>query len=126
MSLPPPKLDLLVHSPSPEPLEQVLSNLLEPSPTLRTLASSLTDQFKSTRPSSYAQLLDQAQTIVNEWDWETKAAFVRSHPRIGETKGLSASSAAEQQNNQNVPGDILKRLLVRLDSSSDRPFHPIR
>lgn len=115
-SLPPPRIDLLIHSPTPSALLPVLNILLEPSPPLNLLlAPQLHATFVDSPPSSYAQLLQQAQQLVNKWDVTDQAKFLASHPRIGETINLSSSSALEQQPTGRAsptPGEVLKRLSV--------------
>ncbi|GAA6047881.1 hypothetical protein JCM3770_004689 [Rhodotorula araucariae] len=132
-ALPPPRIDLLVHSPSPAPYIPVLATLLEPSPPLKhLLAPQLHAHIAalpaSARPSSYAQLIDIAASIVDTWDVDDRAAFLAAHPRIGETKGLSTASAGEQapkQGQQATPGEVLKRLQV-LNSLYEDAFPGLR
>lgn len=120
-ALPPPRIDLLVHSPSPGPYIPVLKLLLEPSPPLEHLLapqlhSRISSLPASARPKSYAQLIDLAAEVVAAWDVEDQAAFLAAHPRIGETKNLSQASQGEQapkQGQQGTPGEVLKRLQVR-------------
>lgn len=122
--LPLPRIDLLVYSPSPSSFAPILSELLEPSPRLTNL---LIPQLHATLqtlvrtpsqlPKSYADLIALCATTVNAWDVEDQAAFLACHPRIGETKGLSAASSAEQGQTpvgaaQGTPGEVLKRLTV--------------
>ncbi|GAA5899928.1 hypothetical protein JCM6882_007004 [Rhodosporidiobolus microsporus] len=132
-SLPPPRLDLLVHSPSHHAYLPVLSQLLEPSPPLSAL---LTPQLYETiaalpaadKPKDYHQFLALAQQVVDKWDIEDQAAFLAAHPRIGETKGLSKSSEGEQapQPGQGVtPGEVLKRL-QNLNSLYEQAFPGLR
>lgn len=119
--LPPPRIDILVHSPSPSVYRPVLEQLLEPSPPLSSLlAPQLHERISSlpasSKPKSYSDLLDLAAQIVNEWDVEDQAAFLASHPRIGETKNLSKASEGEQApqvGQQATPAQVLKRLQVR-------------
>jgi 2-oxo-4-hydroxy-4-carboxy--5-ureidoimidazoline (OHCU) decarboxylase len=120
-TLPPPRIDLLVHAPSPASYRPVLEQLLEPSQQLSTLlAPQLHARIAalpaSNRPKSYAELIDLAKQTVDSWDVEDQAAFLAAHPRIGETKGLSQASAGEQapqQGQQATPAQVLKRLQVR-------------
>lgn len=121
-ALPPPRIDLLVHSPTPAPYVPVLKLLLEPSPPLESLlAPQLHTRIASlppqSRPPSYAALVDLAADVVASWDVDDQAAFLAAHPRIGETKNLSTASQGEQapkQGQQGTPGEVLKRLQVRL------------
>lgn len=114
--LPPPRIDLLAYSPHYSALIPVLDQLLEPSGPLHTLlAPRLHSTFKSSPPRSYKELLLRAQQIVDEWNVEEQAMFLASHPRIGETQGLSAMSGNEQgpkPGQQQTPGEVLKRLSV--------------
>lgn len=127
-TLPPPRIDLLVHAPSPASYRPVLEQLLEPSQQLSTLlAPQLHARIAalpaSTRPKSYAELIDLAKQTVEAWDVEDQAAFLAAHPRIGETKGLSQASAGEQapqQGQQATPAQVLKRLQVRARTASFR------
>jgi hypothetical protein len=122
-SLPPPRLDLLVHSPTPSSLIPVLEQLLEASPVLTSkLAPDLHATFKQAPPKTYSQLLETAATLVAKWDVADQALFLGSHPRIGETIGLSSASAKEQQPGQGqvqTPGEVLKRLSVSVPSCSE-------
>lgn len=115
-ALPPPRLDLLVHSPTAASLTPVLEQLLEASPVLSSkLAPDLHATFKQSPPKTYSELLDTAATLVAKWDVADQALFLASHPRIGETIGLSSASAKEQQpgqGQQQTPGEVLKRLSV--------------
>ncbi|GAA5980185.1 hypothetical protein JCM10908_001566 [Rhodotorula pacifica] len=131
--LPPPRIDLLVHAQSPAAYRPVLEQLLEPSPPLSTLlAPQLHARVAalpaSSRPKSYAELIDLAQKTVESWDVEDQAAFLAAHPRIGETKGLSQASAGEQapqQGQQATPAQVLKRLQV-LNSLYEDAFPGLR
>ncbi|GAA5887497.1 hypothetical protein JCM5296_002594 [Sporobolomyces johnsonii] len=131
--LPPPRIDLLVHSPAPSTLVPVLQQLLEPSPPLSTLlAPELHAYLQSLppnqRPTSYKDLLDVAQALVEDWDIEEQAAFLASHPRIGETKGLSSASEGEQAPKAGqgaTPGEVLKRLQI-LNAFYEETFPGLR
>ncbi|GAA5897566.1 hypothetical protein JCM8208_003306 [Rhodotorula glutinis] len=132
-ALPPPRIDLLVHSPSPAPYVPVLKLLLEPSPPLESLlAPQLHTRIASlppaSRPASYTALVDLAADIVAQWDVDDQAAFLAAHPRIGETKNLSTASQGEQapkQGQQGTPGEVLKRLQV-LNSLYEDAFPGLR
>ncbi|KWU45458.1 putative OHCU decarboxylase protein [Rhodotorula sp. JG-1b] len=132
-TLPPPRIDLLVHAPSPASYRPVLEQLLEPSQQLSTLlAPQLHARIAalpaSNRPKSYAELIDLAKQTVDSWDVEDQAAFLAAHPRIGETKGLSQASAGEQapqQGQQATPAQVLKRLQV-LNSLYEDAFPGLR
>lgn len=119
-TLPLPRLDLLVHSPSPAPYVPLLSTLLEPSPPLSSLLApqiqqTITALPAASKPKNYHQLLDLAAQEVEKWDVEDQAAFLAAHPRIGEVNGLSKASEGEQapKPGQGTPGEVLKRLGVR-------------
>ena len=110
--LPPPRIDLLVHAPTPQPLAQALAQLLEPSAALYlTLAPALHEQLKVLpKPRTYAQLLTQLYPLVLQLPLEAQVSLLHSHPRIGQQGPLSAASASEQA--QPAPGEVLKRLTV--------------
>ena len=119
--LPPPRIDLLVYSPSPSAFIAPLSLLLEPSQPLSTLLApqlhAELQRLLSTStplPKTYADLLSISATLVEIWPIEDQAVFLSAHPRIGETKNLSALSGAEQsgKGNDETPGFVLKRLSV--------------
>ncbi|TFL05424.1 Oxo-4-hydroxy-4-carboxy-5-ureidoimidazoline decarboxylase [Pterulicium gracile] len=50
-----------------------------------------------TEINDYNALLSRAIQVIGSWPVQLKATFIAAHPRIGETKNLSALSAAEQQ-----------------------------
>ncbi|KAH8116262.1 Oxo-4-hydroxy-4-carboxy-5-ureidoimidazoline decarboxylase [Phellopilus nigrolimitatus] len=105
-SLLPPLADLIESvrtssNASDPPLAHALSLLFETSPTLSNIlvpefSRRLGSASNREQPKTYAQLIDQALTIVHGWTWNDQAAFVGAHPRIGEVNGLSALSSAEQ------------------------------
>ncbi|GJN91712.1 hypothetical protein Rhopal_004735-T1 [Rhodotorula paludigena] len=119
-ALPPPRIDLLVHSPAPQPYVPVLSLLLEPSPPLKHLLAPQLHAYIAAlpagdKPRSYADLVDLCAQLLAQWDVEDQADFLAAHPRIGETKNLSQASAGEQgpkNGQQGTPGEVLKRLQV--------------
>ncbi|GAA5978518.1 hypothetical protein JCM11641_007970 [Rhodosporidiobolus odoratus] len=121
-SLPPPRLDLLIHSPAPSAYLPVLNQLLEPSPPLSTLlAPQLHSRIASLppadKPKTYHELLNLAQECMDAWSVEDQADFLAAHPRIGETKNLSKASEGEQAPKAGAgttPGEVLKRLQVRV------------
>ncbi|GAA6001685.1 hypothetical protein JCM10207_002266 [Rhodosporidiobolus poonsookiae] len=132
-ALPLPRLDLLVHSPSPQAYTPALSQLLEPSPPLSSL---LAPQLHSTiaslppadKPKDYHAFLDLAQQTVDRWAVEDQAEFLAAHPRIGETNNLSKASEGEQapQAGQGAtPGVVLKRL-QNLNSLYEQAFPGLR
>ncbi|GAA6035194.1 hypothetical protein JCM8097_006413 [Rhodosporidiobolus ruineniae] len=132
-SLPPPRIDLLVHSPSYHTYLPVLNQLLEPSPPLSTLLApqlhlAVAALPAADKPKDYHQLLDLAQKTVEGWDVQDQADFLAAHPRIGETKNLSKASEGEQapQAGANAtPGVVLKRL-QNLNSLYEQAFPGLR
>ena len=125
MSTLPPLLDLLasVHnSQSPSSadsiLATVLSLLFESSPTLLNrlvpeYARRLKGSSDSDLPTNYSDVVDQSLGLVHDWSWSNKAEFVGGHPRIGEVKGLSALSSAEQ-GQAGAPAPTPPEVLARL------------
>ncbi|KAJ7113686.1 Oxo-4-hydroxy-4-carboxy-5-ureidoimidazoline decarboxylase [Mycena crocata] len=79
-------------------LGSILSLLFEPSYILSsTLVPALVASLTSGRTfASYTDLIDAALEQVASWDLPLRAKFIEGHPRIGETKNLSALSATEQ------------------------------
>ncbi|GAA5857183.1 hypothetical protein JCM8547_009359 [Rhodosporidiobolus lusitaniae] len=132
-SLPPPRLDLLVHSPSYHSYIPVLSQLLEPSPPLTSilapqLHTTITSLPAADKPKTYHAFLDLAQAVVDKWDIEDQAEFLAAHPRIGETKNLSKASEGEQAPQAGAgatPGVVLKRL-QNLNSLYEQAFPGLR
>ncbi|KDE06025.1 hypothetical protein MVLG_03580 [Microbotryum lychnidis-dioicae p1A1 Lamole] len=126
-TLPPPRISLLVHAPASS-LVPVLTDLLEPSPPLtQLLVPQLHASFsQSSPPSTYRELLERAASIVESWDVQDQAEFLASHPRIGETIGLSSFSGKEQAPAQGAtPGEVLKRLSM-LNSLYEEAFPGLR
>ncbi|KAL8284172.1 hypothetical protein RQP46_004921 [Phenoliferia psychrophenolica] len=133
-SLPPPRIDLLVYSPSPSAFIAPLSLLLEPSAPLSTLlAPQLHAELQRRQasseplPKTYAELLAISASLVEQWAIEDQAVFLSAHPRIGETKNLSALSGAEQsgKGNDETPGYVLKRLSM-LNSLYEESYPTLR
>ncbi|KAF8196758.1 Oxo-4-hydroxy-4-carboxy-5-ureidoimidazoline decarboxylase [Mycena galopus ATCC 62051] len=95
-------------------IEHVLSVLLEPSDVLATLASDLIPLLNGgLRYESYTVLIDEVIAQIARWDPPLRAKFIAGHPRIGETKNLSALSANEQGATLTVaptPPEVLARL----------------
>ncbi|KAJ7493405.1 Oxo-4-hydroxy-4-carboxy-5-ureidoimidazoline decarboxylase [Mycena galericulata] len=96
-------------------IANALAILLEPSDILfSTLAPSLVASLASGRRfASYTDLIDAAITQVGSWDLPLRAQFIAGHPRIGETKNLSALSAKEQgaiPTTAPTPPEVLARL----------------
>ncbi|GAA6015148.1 hypothetical protein JCM11491_000482 [Sporobolomyces phaffii] len=131
--LPPPRISLLVHSPAPSTLVPVLEQLLEPSPPLSNLLAPqlhahLASLASGAKPSSYAELLDVCQRLVAQWDVLDQAAFIASHPRIGEVSGLSKASESEQgatSGREPTSGHVLRRLTM-LNAFYEETFPNLR
>ncbi|KAJ6504896.1 Oxo-4-hydroxy-4-carboxy-5-ureidoimidazoline decarboxylase [Mycena vitilis] len=108
----------------------VLSVLLEPSDIL---SSALVPPFvaslsNGTRYTSYPDLIDAAIHEVGRWDLALRAQFIAGHPRIGETKNLSALSAKEQGATPAVaptPPEVLARL-AHLNACYERGYPGLR
>ena len=104
-------------------LSDALSLLFEPSDTLsKIIVPALFDRIRTTSdendlPGNYSILVDAAVEVVSSLPDDEKASFIGGHPRIGEVKGLSAMSAAEQGLSTGTPSavtptppDVLRRL----------------
>jgi 2-oxo-4-hydroxy-4-carboxy--5-ureidoimidazoline (OHCU) decarboxylase len=100
----------------PQVLDGTLSALFEPSPVLHEiLVPSLFQnlQKQASALQSHEQLIDKAIAVIQSWDATLQAKFIAGHPRIGETKNLSAFSAHEQGNTSatpTTPPEVLARL----------------
>ncbi|KAJ6581189.1 Oxo-4-hydroxy-4-carboxy-5-ureidoimidazoline decarboxylase [Mycena capillaripes] len=108
----------------------VLSVLLEPSDILfSTLVPGLVASLSSRkRFASYTDLIDAAMAHVASWDLPLRAQFIEGHPRIGETKNLSALSAKEQGATPTVaptPPEVLARL-AHLNACYERRYSGLR
>jgi 2-oxo-4-hydroxy-4-carboxy--5-ureidoimidazoline (OHCU) decarboxylase len=121
MSLPP------IEAVDESQLGHVLSVLLEPSPLIfDTLVPDLVNAGK--RFASYTDLIDAAIAQVATWDLPLRAKFIEGHPRIGETKNLSALSAKEQGATPTVsptPPEVLARL-AHLNACYERRYPGLR
>lgn len=91
-------------------LAAALTILFEPSPILlRVLEPQLTSQPQS----SYAHLVDLVLDAIDKWDLPSQLELISGHPRIGESRNLSALSAQEQGATATVdstPPEVLGRL----------------
>lgn len=91
-------------------LAAALTILFEPSPILlRVLEPQLTSQPQS----SYAHLVDLVLDVIDKWDLPSQLELISDHPRIGESRNLSALSAQEQGATATVdstPPEVLGRL----------------
>jgi 2-oxo-4-hydroxy-4-carboxy--5-ureidoimidazoline (OHCU) decarboxylase len=103
------------------PLASTLATLFEPSPVLY---SDLVPALKGAQPQSYHELVELAVAAILRWTPEKQAAFVGAHPRIGEVKGLSALSAAEQASKQ-TPPEVLARL-EQLNKAYENKYEGLR
>jgi 2-oxo-4-hydroxy-4-carboxy--5-ureidoimidazoline (OHCU) decarboxylase len=102
-----------------------LATLLEPSSALTTLCTELIRTQEKLDPiESYRQLINVAFAQIASWPRDRKADFISGHPRIGETKQLSALSSKEQAS-QATPPDVLERLRV-LNEAYERMFPGLR
>ncbi|KAJ7695066.1 Oxo-4-hydroxy-4-carboxy-5-ureidoimidazoline decarboxylase [Mycena rosella] len=111
-------------------LPRVLSILLEPSDVLfSALVPGLVASIASrTKFTSYADLIDAAIAQVASWDLPLRAQFIEGHPRIGETKNLSALSAKEQGATPTVAPtapEVLARL-AHLNACYERRYPGLR
>ncbi|KAF9221401.1 hypothetical protein BS17DRAFT_757948 [Gyrodon lividus] len=63
-------------------------------------------------PSDVEKILSDSLKIIRSWDFELQAQFIAGHPRIGETKKLSALSSNEQSGDTSkpTPPEVLARL----------------
>jgi hypothetical protein len=99
---------------STQSLEDCLSLLFEPSPSLKQkLAPSLSSQInsKGKAPASYTELVDLSEREISTWSDDEKADFIGGHPRIGEVSNLSKLSSQEQASKA-TPPEVLARLEV--------------
>ena len=88
------------------------------------LAETITKSPAASRPKSYSDLIDLSLRNINTWDDLERAAFIAGHPRIGEVKGLSALSAAEQAAKATSP-EVLTRLEY-LNAQYEKAFPGLR
>lgn len=111
-------------------LSDILSLLFEPSPALTDDVLPLFIRYiqiaddESQLPQVYSDLIDMTIELVFGMSDDKRAKFVGAHPRIGEVKGLSAMSAAEQGQTTAVaptPAPVLERLEF-LNAAYERCF----
>ncbi|KAF8845209.1 hypothetical protein BDN67DRAFT_962158 [Paxillus ammoniavirescens] len=83
------------------------------------LGQNLLPALLATRPnptisdaSDVEKILGASLEIIKSWDLELQAQFIAGHPRIGETKKLSALSSKEQSGSTShpTPPEVLARL----------------
>jgi 2-oxo-4-hydroxy-4-carboxy--5-ureidoimidazoline (OHCU) decarboxylase len=88
-------------------LAEALSTLFEPSPVITSIAPLLA---ASPSPiAGYPELIDLALVHIRSLPHTEQAKFIAGHPRIGETKNLSALSAKEQ-GLRATPPEVLREL----------------
>jgi 2-oxo-4-hydroxy-4-carboxy--5-ureidoimidazoline (OHCU) decarboxylase len=93
-----------------ETLRFALSLLLEPSTILNGLARELfADEDALIRVQTHSGLLDAVFARFDLLDNGQKAEFIGGHPRIGETKNLSAQSQSEQTSTA-ASAELIERL----------------
>ncbi|KIK55386.1 hypothetical protein GYMLUDRAFT_47943 [Collybiopsis luxurians FD-317 M1] len=121
-------LSTTTYSPDPNsPLAATLSALYEPS---EVLISSLvpqvygilksqsgrersgSDDASSTLDAtgititSYTELIDLSMSVVRSWDVDLRAAFIKGHPRIGETRKEVLAKSKFSSREQGIEGDL--------------------
>ncbi|KAJ7065188.1 Oxo-4-hydroxy-4-carboxy-5-ureidoimidazoline decarboxylase [Mycena amicta] len=84
----------------------ILAVLLEPSDTLAVLAQALQGRVFP----SYDELIDAAIAQVELWPKDQRAAFIKGHPRIGESSAVLSSLSAKEQGAVPTAPDVLARL----------------
>lgn len=99
------------------------SDILE-AELVANLAEIITKSPPESRPKSYSDLIDLSLGDISTWDDLERAAFIAGHPRIGEVKGLSELSAAEQASKA-TPPEVLARLEY-LNSQYEKAFPGLR
>ncbi|EGN96618.1 hypothetical protein SERLA73DRAFT_111270 [Serpula lacrymans var. lacrymans S7.3] len=116
MDLPPLQSVLASDSAQDAPLARTLSLLFEPSDIIfsHLVPQLVSSRAKKSTITSYSELIDVAIELIGHWDASLRLAFIAGHPRIGETRNLSALSAKEQggANATTVvtPPEVLRRL----------------
>ncbi|KAJ7623511.1 Oxo-4-hydroxy-4-carboxy-5-ureidoimidazoline decarboxylase [Roridomyces roridus] len=107
-------------------LGATLATLFEPSEILDFVVPSLASELP--KLGTYADLIDAAIQQVSELPVPQRAQFIAGHPRIGETKNLSALSAKEQGAAPSVaptPPEVLARL-AHLNTCYERSYPGLR
>lgn len=79
------------------------------------------------RPSDIEGVLSRSMNIIRSWGPELQAQFIGGHPRIGETRNLSALSSTEQSGgtSQPTPPQVLTRL-AHLNACYERVYPGLR
>ncbi|OCB85470.1 hypothetical protein A7U60_g7479 [Sanghuangporus baumii] len=115
-------------------LSDVLSLVFEPSTTLsKNIVPALLERIRNPSderelPGNYAILIDKVIELVSSLPDDEKAFFIGAHPRIGEVKGLSAMSAAEQGQSASTSSDVtptppdVLRCLARLNAAYEARY----
>ncbi|KIL00765.1 hypothetical protein PAXRUDRAFT_821346 [Paxillus rubicundulus Ve08.2h10] len=77
--------------------------------------------------SDVEKILSASLEIIKSWDLELQAQFIAGHPRIGETKKLSALSSKEQSGSASnpTPPEVLSRL-THLNACYEHVFPGLR
>ncbi|KAG8862165.1 hypothetical protein FRB96_002195 [Tulasnella sp. 330] len=108
-------------------LNTALSILFEPSSILTsTLVPQLYTKLAliTPPPTTYSVIVDLVTKQLQEWQPLPKAAFIESHPRIGEVKGLSALSDKEQATTATPPATLAR--LAHLNEMYERRYTGLR
>jgi len=110
-------------------ISRSLSILFESSDILEAklvpnVAQTIANAPAELRPKSYSDLIDLSLRDISTWDDLERAAFISGHPRIGEVKGLSELSAAEQASKA-TPPEVLARLEY-LNAQYEKAFPGLR
>ncbi|KAL0577514.1 hypothetical protein V5O48_004455 [Marasmius crinis-equi] len=125
-----PPLSTLVGPSKPDsPLSTALSVLFEPSPILFTHLEPQVHALLATEElRSYSELIDISISQIQSWAHDLQAQFITAHPRIGESKNLSALSAKEQGATPATiptPPEVLNRL-VHLNACYEKRYPGLR
>ncbi|ESK97747.1 ohcu decarboxylase protein [Moniliophthora roreri MCA 2997] len=101
----------------------ILTSTLEPQ--LRRILAARNEPL-----TSFAQLVDLSITQIQLWEKNLQAQFIAGHPRIGESKNLSALSAKEQgttspSSTSSVTPEVLARL-AHLNACYEKRYPGLR
>lgn len=100
-------------------LKSTLVLLFEESEEIRLtlvpqLLVSLGSTFFLTHTSQVYEIIDESIGLIHSWSPDLQARFIAGHPRIGESRNLSALSSAEQSGGTTAatptPPEVLQRL----------------
>ncbi|KAK7056293.1 hypothetical protein VNI00_002846 [Paramarasmius palmivorus] len=133
MSVLPPLSTILKDPSSPtSPLAIALSILFEHSDILLSALEPQLHDLLTTRNeplTSYNELIDLSITQIQSWEKDLQAQFIAGHPRIGESKNLSALSAKEQgastMTTPATPPEVLARL-AHLNTCYEKRYPGLR